>query len=345
MCELRTVINDVVCIVIEKEIRMKNFKNHYLDYFITFIILLFLSFYLPRLIPGNPVDAILGGGEGVVNITEELRSEVSIRYGLDKPLYQQFTIYVSNIIKMDFGYSYVYSRPVIEIILASLPWTLLLVLSSVFFSTIIGVCLGIESAYKYNKRFDKLSVGLLMSSSGFPQFFIGILLLIIFGINLGWLPSSGGRSPFSDFEGIHYIIDVGKHLVLPMLTIIFTEVSGVFMLSRSSSIMVIQKPYFLMAKARGLSKWTMKYSYIGRNILLPVINHIGMRLGKVLVGELMVEVVFSYPGLGSLLYNSVSSRDYPVIQGLFVLVAIMTLITSSLTEHFNRHVELRQGGI
>ncbi|MCT4634092.1 MAG: ABC transporter permease [Firmicutes bacterium] len=328
----------------KKVIGMRNFKDHYLDYFITFIILLFLSFYLPRLIPGSPIDAILGGGEGVVNITDELRREVSIRYGLDKPLYQQFIIYVGNIIKLDFGYSYVYSRPVIEIILASLPWTLLLVVFSVFLSTTIGVLLGIESAYRYKKKFDKFSVGLLMSSSGFPQFFIGILLLILFGINLGWLPISGGKSPFNDFDGVYYIIDVARHLILPMLTIVITEVSGVFMLARSSAIMVIQKPYYFMAKAKGLSKYTIKYSYIGRNILLPVVNHIGMRLGKVLVGELMVEVVFSYPGLGSLLYNSVSSRDYPVIQGLFVLVAIMTLITSSVTEHFNRHVESRQGG-
>lgn len=319
--------------------QIKNFFNNNGDYLIALIILISINFFLPRFMPGNPVDVILGGSEGYSEITDEMRSDLTQSLGLDKPIFMQFGIYLKDLLHFDLGYSYYYSKPVSELILSALPWTLLLVLTGMCMSVLIGYFLGIECAYRHNKKFDKVMLTFMMGLTGFTQFFVGIILLIFFGVNLGIFPVSGCRTPCSTYHGLSMFLDVLHHLALPVLTIILTEVSQVFLLIRNAGLIAMDRPFYAIAKAKGLSKKTIKHKYIGKNAMQPIVNYVGMQIGKILVGALMIEVVFSYPGLGNLICHSVYNRDYPVLEGMFFFIAVLVLLGSAVTESINRKFE------
>lgn len=320
-------------------VKLKKFVSNNSNFLITFIVLICLNFFLPRLLPGDPVDIVLGGNEGFAEVTPEMRQEIVVRLGLDKPLHTQFIIYIKNLLRLDFGYSYHFGVPAKELISKYLPWTLLLVSSGLIITLCVGFFLGIESAYKHNKRFDKITLAVMMSLTGFTQFFVGILLLLFFGVRLGWLPVSGCKTACSGYRGLRVFIDVIYHMILPVLTMVITEVTNIYLLSRNTAIIVKKKPFILAGKARGLTEKKIMYSYIGKNTLQPIVNFLGLMFGRIFVGVLMIEVVFSYPGLGTLICQSVFHRDYPVLQAVFFLIALMVLLGSAISEAFNRKFE------
>ncbi|MCT4618315.1 MAG: ABC transporter permease [Marinisporobacter sp.] len=310
---------------------MEKYKKVYKDYVAAFICLIVLNFMLPRLLPGDPVTALIGD-QALFEMTDEMYKKLVVDFGLDQPLYIQFFKYIKGLIQFDFGYSYFHKKKVIDLIFSYIPWTILLVTTSMFFSLLIGYLTGIESGYHHGKRLDKYLLSVMIFISGFPQFFLGMLFLIFFSVQLGWFPMGGCETACSDFTGIRRIQDILMHLILPVITIVIAEVSNMYLLTRNTSIIVRKKYYMRTAVAKGLGEYVMKHRYLGKNSFIPLLTMAAIIMGRMFVGALLIEVVFSYPGLGSLIYEAVQVRDYPVLQGTFFMVATMVLIFNGIAE-------------
>jgi len=268
----------------------------------------------------------------LVQMTPELKAELVERFALDQPWWQQFAAYLSTLFTGDLGYSYYYNAPVLEVILGRLPWTLLLVGTALIISTLLGIVLGIESGWRRSSQRDKSLLTGLMALSGFPDFFVGILLLIGFGITLGIFPLSGAITPYSGFTGAALALDILHHLFLPLTALTLCHIGGSYLLTRNTMVTVLKKPYMLVARAKGLSEFVMRYRHAGRNALLPVITRAGIQLGRMVTGVLFIEIVFAYPGLGHLVYEALLARDYPVLQGVLLIVAFSVLIADFLVD-------------
>jgi peptide/nickel transport system permease protein len=302
-------------------------KHSLTTYGIAFFIILALNFFLPRMMPGNPLMAIYGD-EALVAMTPALKAHLVTRFALDQPLWQQFGAYIAALFKGDLGWSYFYNARVLKVILGALPWTLLVVGTSLVFSTLLGIVLGIESGWRRGSKTDRVMLAGLMSLNGFPDFFLGLVLLIVFGVLLGIAPLSGALTPYAGLSGLSLVLDVLKHMALPVAALTMAHLSGGYLLTRNTMITVLKEPFMLTAKAKGLSQKVLKYRHAGRNSLLPVLTMTGIWLGRVVTGALFVELVFAYPGVGQLTYQALLARDYPVIQGVFLMVAVSVLIAN-----------------
>lgn len=302
-------------------------KHSLTTYSIAFLIILALNFFLPRMIPGDPLMAIYGD-EALVAMSPDLKAHLVERFALDEPIWQQFGAYITTLFRGDMGWSYFYNAPVLKVILGALPWTLLVVGSSLVLSTLLGIMLGIESGWRRGSRTDRTMLAGLMSLNGFPDFFLGLVLLIIFGVLLGIAPLSGALTPYSGLTGLARVLDVLEHMALPVAALITAHLSGGYLLTRNTMITILRAPFMLTARAKGLSQKVLKYRHAGRNSMLPVLTMTGIWLGRVVTGALFVELVFAYPGVGLLTYQALLSRDYPVIQGVFLMVAVSVLVVN-----------------
>jgi len=306
-------------------------KANLITYFVALVMVLALNFLLPRMMPGDPLTAIYGD-EALVQMSPALKAELVERFSLDEPLWQQSGAYVAALFQGDLGYSYYYNESVFGVIMGRLPWTMLLVGLSLVLSTLLGTILGIESGWRRGTRVDRSMLAGLMSLNGFPDFFLGILLLVIFGATLGVLPLAGALTPYSGLSGGGLVLDVLKHLIMPLSALTLAHLTGSYLLARGSMISVLKEPYMLTARAKGLSQNVLKYRHAGRNSMLPVVTRAGILLGRIVTGALFVEIVFSYPGLGYLAYEALLYRDYPVIQGVLLVVALMVLVANFLVD-------------
>lgn len=306
-------------------------KHSLTTYGIAFFIILALNFFLPRMMPGNPLAAIYGD-EALVAMTPDLKAHLVTRFALDQPLWQQFGAYIAALFRGDLGWSYFYNAPVLKVILGSLPWTLLVVGSSLILSTLLGIVLGIESGWRRGSKTDRTMLAGLMSLNGFPDFFLGLLLLIVFGVLLKLAPLSGALTPYSGLSGLALVLDVMKHMALPVAALTIAHLAGGYLLTRNTMITVLKAPFMLTARAKGLSQKVLKYRHAGRNSMLPVITMTGIWLGRVVTGALFVELVFAYPGVGYLIYQALLTRDYPLIQGVFLMVTFSVLIANFIVD-------------
>lgn len=286
---------------------------------------------LPRLLPGDPVTA-LAGEQVVYDMTPEMHQQLLEEFQLDKPITIQLVGYLKSIVQFDFGYSYFYKKKVIDLICLHLPWTLALVVTSMLISIGIGYVTGIESSYHHGKRMDKILLSTMMFISGFPQFFLGMLLLLFFSIYLGWLPMGGCETPCSTFTGLTRVKDIMVHMVLPVVTLVISEVSNMYLLTRSTAISISKRTFMGTAVAKGLKDRLIKHRYLGKNCFITLLTLSAIMMGRLFVGVLLIEVVFAYPGLGSLIFEAVKARDYPVLQGVFLIVAFMVLLMNGLAE-------------
>ncbi|MCD6358432.1 MAG: ABC transporter permease [Dehalococcoidia bacterium] len=306
-------------------------KRNMATYGIALVFILALNFLLPRMMPGDPLMAIYGE-DALIQMTPELKAHLVERFALDEPIWSQLGAYFWGLLRGDLGHSYYYNAPVSEVILGRLPWTCLLVGSSLVLSTVLGVVLGIESGWRRGRKLDKSLLTGLMALGGFPDFFLGIVLLLVFGVTLGLLPLAGALTPYAELSGLALSLDILKHLLLPLASLTLCHIGGSYLLTRNTMITVMQEPYILTARAKGLSDSQIRYHHAGRNSMLPVFTRTGMWLGRLVTGALFVEMVFAYPGLGYLTYEALLARDYPVLQGVLLMVAVFVLVANLLVD-------------
>ncbi len=310
---------------------MKKYKSLIIDYIISFLVLIALNFFLPRLLKGDPINSIISS-EVSAFLSIETIEKIKSEYGLNKPLYNQFLDYIIGIFHLDFGYSFHYKTKVKDLILSNFKWTILIVSISSTITLIFSYLLAIETNFSKNKKWDRYVYRLIIFLSGFPQFFIGIILLLIFSISLKALPLGGAETIFSDFTGIKKVMDVSKHLILPVTTIIISEISIFYLPIRSSLYITKKNSYISTGISKGLEDSTIKHRYLGKNTVIPLLHMSATMLGKMFVGVIMIETVFSYPGIGNLVYSSITTRDYPVIQGALFLITIIILLLNLFAE-------------
>lgn len=301
------------------------------QYLIVLLVAVTLNFLLPRLMPGNPLALIAGADVG--QLTPEQRQEVIERAGLDRPLAVQYVSYLGDLATGDLGYSYRQKRPITAVVLERLPWTLLLAGASLVISAVIGTLLGAVSAWRRGRATDVGALTLMIVLESLPSFWLGMLLVSVFAVQLGVFPSFGAMTPASGHEGIDAVIDVAGHAFLPVLTLSVLSIPGIYLTMRYSMLGVMGEDFIRTARAKGLSERVILFRHVARNALIPVVTVIALRLGYAFGGTVVVETVFSYPGLGRLIFEAVSGRDYPVMQATFLVFTIAVLLANLLADY------------
>jgi len=299
------------------------------------LVAVFLNFLLPRLMPGNPVDTIVstlgrGGAEG-----EQLRrvyESYNVTFGLDKPLWEQFLIYVNNLLHGNLGISFTtYPAPVNGLIREALPWTVALQLPAILIGWIVGNIVGAVAAYRAG-WFDRSAfVGSLFVSS-VPYYCLAIILLYTFAVAFPVLPPSNGYSFGTMPEwSAAFVGDALDHYWLPFLSLVLVFIGGQAVGMRSMAIYELGSDYVNYSRGMGLRDSKI-VRYIFRNAMLPQITGLALSIGTLVGGALITELVFSYPGIGTLLFNAISQSDYPVISGITLLITVVTLLANFLVE-------------
>ncbi len=284
-----------------------------------------VNFVLPHLAPGDPTDYLAGELNG---LNEANRERLRAEYDLDGPLVSQYGRYWRALLHGDLGHSIRHGRPVAAVIAGRLPWTVLLVGTAAVLSTLLGVMAGIAAALRRGRRRDVGLVFGLLTLDAMPGFWTGMILIAIFSSHLRWLPSFGSVA-LDSAGGLAWLGAVARRLVLPVMTIVLATVGATFLLTRASMLSVLDKPYMYMAEAKGLTPRAVIYHHALRNALLPVYTNLTLSLGLLLSGAVVVETVFSYPGIGRLVYEAVTARDYPVLRGAFLLITV-GVVTANL---------------
>ena len=316
-----------------------------LEYALTFFLILTVNFFLPRLMPGGPLLSIFGSQSAdlPVVIDEETKYKLMDYYHLNDPLHLQFVHYLIDAAHLDFGYSIFYNVPAVDVILGRLPWTLLLMGTALILSTVLGIFLGLESSWNRGKKLDNLLLITIPLFRSVPVFFLGSLLIFLFGYRMGLFPVSGALTPYMDYQGfLSMVKDIISHLVLPVVCLSAFEMPGTYLLVRNVCSQQLERPYVLMDIARGLKDGHVK-NHILLNSIVPVVNQVAAMLGFMIGGTVFVETVFSYPGMGLLVFNSFMERDYPVLQGAFVLMSFFVLACNYAADIVCSYIDGRAG--
>jgi peptide/nickel transport system permease protein len=293
------------------------------QYLLVLVLTVAMNFVLPRMMPGSPL--VFLAGEDVGFLTPEQRRQLYALYGLDQPQWKQFVTYVANLVRGELGYSFQRGRPIADIIAERLPWTLLLVGISLILATLIGAALGAVAAWRRGSALDLGTLGVAMFFDSVPSFWLGMILIAIFAAGLGWLPVFGVGTAGVSLAGWPLIVDRARHLVLPLTTLTLITIPGTFLIMRYSMLSVLGEHYITTARAKGISERFVLRRHAVRNALLPVATVFMLNLGFIVGGATVIETVFSYPGIGRLLYEAVLNRDYPVIQGTFFIITISVI--------------------
>lgn len=304
------------------------------------IAVLVLNFTLMHLAPGDVADTIAQSSGGA---DPEVMAQIRADYGLDQPFLIQLGRYIGGVLQLDLGYSYFYNRPVTDLILERLPATLLLVFTAQIFALLIGVILGAISAQNPNGVLSHVVTFLALFGYSAPVFWTGILLLIAFSLN-GWFPVAGMRDV--TLEGGFWLqsLDVLHHLALPMLTLASIFVALYSRLARATMMEVLQSDFVRTAHAKGLPMRKVVYAHALSNAMAPVVTVAGLQFSAVISGAVLVEAVFSWPGLGTLAFQSIIARDTPTILGILFFSALVVIVGNLLTDQVLRLMDPRIRG-
>lgn len=312
--------------------------------------LVLLNFAIPRLLPGDPLNA--GGAEGLDSaqpLPAAVRDQLRAYYHLDAPLPAQLGAYLGDLARGDLGWSIAQSAPVNRLLGDRLPWTLGLLLTALLLSTVVGTGLGVLAGWRPGGRRDRTLVAAAAALAALPEFLIAIGLLLVFAITLRWFPLLGGRTLFAaygdDLPGTwRGIVDVAWHLTLPASALVLAGTAGFVLIARDVTAGISREPWLTTARAKGLRERTVAGRHALPNLALPLLTYFGLRLGAVLGGALVVERVFNVPGLGLLAYQAIQARDYPVLQALFLLAGLGVLLANCGVELVYLRLARRQPG-
>lgn len=286
-----------------------------------------LTFTLIHLAPGDPVYA-LAGESGNAAYYAEMRA----LFGLDRPLPEQLAIYAGNVLRGNFGRSYLQKQPVFQVILARVPATLLLLVTALVVATLLGIWLGTEAAQRAGTPLDVLIRAGTLVCYASPAFWLGQVLLLVFAGRLGWLPIQGMVNARAAYQGMAYVRDMAQHLVLPATTLGLFQVALIARLTRAGVREALAEDYARTGFAKGLSHRGVVYRHALPNALLPLVTVIGGHVGTLLTGAVLTEIVFAWPGLGRLLYDATLSRDYPLLMAIFEVTALTVVVANLVTD-------------
>jgi peptide/nickel transport system permease protein len=298
-------------------------------YALTLWVVLTINFFLPRAMPGDPLLALLDAESGSFALDADLREELASYYGLDRPLSKQYLAYLGNLARGELGRSIAFGVPVAELLVSYLPWTLLLMSTAILLANVISLLLGTHSAWVRNSVADRSLLGIFLFLNTLPVFLFGALLLMVFAVRLDWLPMAGGRTPFATFDSRWQELgDRLRHLALPLATLTMGMAGRNFLIARNSTIGVLGQDFMLVVRGKGLPPRIQKYRHAMRNAMMPVVTRFSMQMGAAVTGAVLVETLFAYPGMGRLMFNAVGSRDYPVLEGCFLVAGLVTLLAN-----------------
>lgn len=318
-------------------------------YLLLAVAVILLNFFIPRLLPGDPLDFSAGEGmDSAVPLTSAAREQLRTYYNLDQPMSIQLLSYLGGLIHGDLGWSIAHSAPVHTLILDRLLWTLGLLLAALLISAVAGAAFGLAAGWFPGKVRDRLLVAMSSSLAAVPEFLVAIGLLLVFAIGFGWFPLLGGRTVFAGDNGqppglIWQILDIGWHLTLPAAALVLTGVAGFLLLARDATIGIHRELWLTVARSKGLRERRIALRHALPNVLLPLLTFFGLQLGNVLGGALVVERVFIVPGLGMLAFEAIRARDYPVLQAVFLLSSLSVLFANLLVEFAYLHLERKRG--
>ncbi len=283
------------------------------------LIMVYLSYALPRILPGDFVSAVYAGSQ--VTLTAEQEASLQSFYSRDT----SFGSYLLRLFTLDWGYSHAFLSPVSALFFGALPWTLLLLGAANVIAMSAGFIMGVEAAWRHGTRTEKGLIAGATVLEGIPEICTGVILLVIFALNLQWFPAAGAETAYGQGDLFTRFVDILHHLALPLCTLILAYLPGNFLITRNSMMMVMKAPYIQTARAKGLPARRVRYAHAARNALLPVVTRFGLRLAFMITGALVVERINSYPGLGTLLFNAIQSRDLPVIQAVVLFSSLIVL--------------------
>lgn len=291
------------------------------------VTILFLMF---RLMPGNPTAAYIDP-----TFTMEQQQALMAQFGLDRPLWEQYLIYLGNLLQGELGTSFRYHQPVAERILLLLPNTLVLTFSSLIVAYAFGILAGAFLAWRRGSAVEQAAIPLVLTTRAMPEFWLGMVLLAIFSFWLGWFPAGGTRPAGSSYDSLWALYtsrEFLSYLALPALTLAIYSHGLPLLLMRSNMLDVMKEDFVTMARIKGLSNWTVVIRHAARNALLPVMTSFAIAVGYQMQGNVVVESVFSWPGLGRELVTSVSASDYPLAQGAFLMIAVVVILMNLVAD-------------
>ncbi|MFC4944290.1 ABC transporter permease [Pseudonocardia sp. GCM10023141] len=294
----------------------------------TVLAIMVTMFVLLQTLPGDPVQGLVGEYPAPPEYVEQIRHQ----FGLDQPVLVQLGRYVANLLSGDLGYSFAYQQPVTDLILQRALNSLLLLVPALVLSALLGTALGAVAATRRGTAVDHTITTVTMVGFAVPAFWLAQILILVFGVGLGWFPVLGMRSLGSTADGIDDVLDVAAHWLLPGIAVSLYYLGMVARISRQSILESSAEDYILTAWSIGLPRRRILVRHILRNALIPVATVVGYNFGYAVTGAILVEAVFSWPGIGSLFVTSIQNRDYPVLEGVFLLTAVSVVVANLVTD-------------
>jgi peptide/nickel transport system permease protein len=287
-----------------------------------------VNFLLINLAPGDPVTALVGDYPAPADYVAQVRAQ----FGLDQPVPVRLLRYLGQLAQGNLGYSFANRQPVVDLIGGRLAATLELTLTALILATVLGIGLGILGAIRRGGPADAGAQIVSLAGYSLPEFWLGQILIVVFAVGLGWLPSQGNRSVRSTAQGFDAFLEALRYLLLPMLALSFRYLALISRLTRASLLEVLNADYMLAARARGAPERVVLFAHALRNAAAPIVTVIGYNLGFIFAGSALIETVFGWPGIGRLLFESISARDYPVLLGVLLLVSATVVLANLLTD-------------
>jgi peptide/nickel transport system permease protein len=281
------------------------------------------NFLLIHAAPGDPAS-VIAGQSGAAD--ERFLAQLREQFGLDRPLPEQLWIYLRGVLALDLGFSHRQQQPVALLIMERLPATLLLTGAAFAFAVVVGVTLGTMAAQRVGSWADSVITVLALTFYATPLFWVGLMLVLVFSVWLEWLPSFGMMTVGGNIAGLAFLLDVGRHLLLPALTLGLFYMAVYARLTRATMLEVADQDFVKTARAKGVPEGQVVRRHVLRNALLPVITFAGIQAGQLIGGSILVETVFAWPGIGRLAFEALLARDYPVLMGVFFVTSVMVVL-------------------
>jgi len=296
---------------------------------LTIFIAITLNFFLFRVLPGDAVSDL----SRVPHATPQLRHALTVEFGLDQPKWEQYLLYLRELAHGNLGISFAYQQPVSSLLMTALENTIPMVTVGTVGAIGVGIGTGIMSAWRRGSAADHVTTNVAVAFYAFPTQFLGLMLLILFG---GLLPTSGMENPYISVFGTQSVLthleDIGLHMILPALTLLLTLYGEFTLIMRSSMLETMGEDYVLTARAKGLSDWKIISRHVLPNALLPIVTIVALSLGWIVGGAILIEFIFSWPGIGWALWNAINQRDYPMLQGGFLVLAVAVVLLNFIAD-------------